>query len=112
MIWAWVTKRFEGYHKWSAAPEEVAFLRDKHRHIFHVKVYVEQLHDNRDVEFILLNRMLGTVIDGFDKENLGSCEMVAEEIMAEMRECYANRSLLVDVSEDGENGAAVDYDRQ
>lgn len=113
MIWAWVTAQFEGYHQWKDAPEEVAFLRDKHRHIFHVKVYVEQFHDDRDVEFILLKRWLEEQIVDMDRENLGSCEMIAEAILGKLKEGrLRKRAYKVEVSEDGENGALVEYMRE
>ena len=34
-----ITDKFEGYHKYVDAPEEVAFLRNAHRHLFGVRVY-------------------------------------------------------------------------
>jgi hypothetical protein len=109
VIWAWVTTQFEGYHKWDDAPEDVAFLRDKHRHIFYVKVYVEQFHDDRDVEFILLKRWLDGLIASFDKENLGSCEMIAGVILEHLMDGrFRKRAYKVEVSEDRENGALVE----
>jgi len=36
----------------------MAFLRFDHRHIFHVTVWIEQFHNERDVEFILFKRFI------------------------------------------------------
>jgi len=43
-IWAKITTQFEGIHKYPNAPDEMAFLRFDHRHIFHVTVWIEQFH--------------------------------------------------------------------
>ena len=32
----WVTTQLEGFHKWEQAPDEVAYLRERHRHMFGV----------------------------------------------------------------------------
>ena len=94
---------FEGFHCWPDAPDEVGFLRFRHRHTFHVEVKVGVVHGDRDVEFILLKRD----VDGFIKETLKgdtsnwSCERWAAEILERFD---ADE---VTVSEDGENGATV-----
>ncbi len=36
----WVTFQREGIHQYPDAPEEVAFLRHPHRHVFHLKVWI------------------------------------------------------------------------
>jgi hypothetical protein len=53
-----VTWQFEGLHCWPSAPDEVAFLRSPHRHIFHCRARLEVFHQDREVEFILLKRNL------------------------------------------------------
>ena len=43
----------EGLHKWGNCPiDEVSYLRDLHRHTFHIKCYKTVYHDDRDIEFI------------------------------------------------------------
>lgn len=99
----WVTARFMAYHRWKDAPESVAFLRDYHRHVFHVKLTVQVGHGDREVEFFTLKdqlqRHLRTVWEGqrFDQ----SCEQIAEVIL------WTFGAAQVEVSEDGENGATV-----
>lgn len=101
------TTRFEASHSWPAAPDPVAFLRDPHRHEFHVRVEVRVDHDDRDIEFIMLKRE----VDRFIAEDLGevnfSCEMYADAIKAHVEDEYG-RPARVEVSEDGENGAIVE----
>lgn len=99
----WVTTRFIGFHRWKDAPDEVAFLREWHRHVFHVRLEVPVRHDNRDVEFLLLKQKLENYIsDTYSTRKFEySCEQIANNLLVQFqaRECQ--------VSEDGENGATV-----
>lgn len=102
----YVTHQFEGYHRWLEAPSAVIFLRDYHRHIFHVKLTVRVKHGNRDVEFFILQRHLKDVILLMygGKHFNHSCEQIAEYISLQFtKQDYDVVS--VEVSEDGENGA-------
>lgn len=99
------TTRFEGFHCWPEAPNEVAFLRDRHRHEFRVRAEVTVDHADRDVEFILLKRKLDKKIDTIlEDENTAnwSCEMWAITLIDELDLDAC------EVSEDGENGAYVE----
>lgn len=100
----WIKTSFEGFHRWKDAPEEVAFLQQWHRHRFHVKLSVSVNHDNRDVEFILLQRRVRKYIDEFYELQYfeSSCEMIAKDLL------YQFNASSVEVSEDGENGALVE----
>lgn len=94
--------RFEGFHCWPDAPEEVAFLRVNHRHEFHVKVWKIVTHDDRDIEFILFKREVDKCIRTLQETqdvSHWSCEMWAREIGQHLDADG------VEVSEDGENGA-------
>ena len=95
--------RFEGFHQWLGAPEEVDFLRRRHRHEFHVEAEFKVEHDDRDIEFILMKRemMKATKLtqEGLET-NQWSCERWAREILLQWDRCVSVR-----VSEDGENGA-------
>lgn len=109
--WVFVTWQKEGIHKYPDAPEEVAFLRYPHRHMFHFKVQVEVFHDNRDIEFIMLKRELEGLYDSGALElDYKSCEMMADEIAVYMTEHYPDRKMMISVCEDGENGAEIWYD--
>jgi uncharacterized protein YigA (DUF484 family) len=109
-----VNTRFEGMHRWESAPEAVFFLRNPHRHEFHVQARIQTFHDDRELEFILVKKQIEDWVRvlSFD---LGrkSCEMLAKELAAQLLEKYGNdieRHVEVKVSEDGENGALVIYD--
>lgn len=101
-----VTLRVEGFHCWPACPlPEVAFLRDRHRHVFHIAAARAVHHTDRDVEIILLKRS----IEQWLERRFGrpcefgsmSCEMIAERLV----EAFNLRACTV--TEDGENGAVV-----
>lgn len=108
--YVYVTTSFEGFHQWRHAPEEVAFLRDLHRHIFGVKVKVVVSHSDRDVEFFMLKKDVEGVIDilkaRLKTETGKSCEMMASEIYEDLRQ-FQYTIAQVEVNEDGENGAIL-----
>lgn len=106
-----VTFQKEGIHRYPAAPEGVEFLQHPHRHIFHFRVTLSVVHNDRDVEFILFKRELeGLYAGGAMQIDFKSCEMLAEDLIGYISSKYPGRSISVEVSEDGENGATLDYD--
>lgn len=110
MTLAKVTTRFEGFHKYPAAPEGVEFLASLHRHIFHLTVWIQQHHDERDVEYILFKRWLESKLPGWQKlwPETYSCEAMARAIGSYVQKQYGvHRMVQVELLEDGENGALV-----
>ena len=101
----------EGIHCYPAAPDEVAFLRDLHRHIFHFYVKLEVFHNDRDVEFIMFKRELEALYkySAVVSINHKSCEMLAEDLIDYVKNKYPNRDTTVRVYEDDENGAVLEY---
>lgn len=100
-----ITGQFEGFHMWPGAPDEVSFLRNKHRHIFTVSVGMPVTHNDRQREFFTEKKKLQPILDYYAEGKAGhsfSCEMVAEGILNRMP--YASWA---EVFEDGENGACV-----
>lgn len=109
-LWASVSWRMENLHAWATCPDNhpESHLRNSHRHEFHIKVMVEQLHNDRDVEYLLLKRLLK---DQYRDHcpvlyNL-SCEQMAERIFLYVKRQYPDRDVRVEVFEDGENGAVL-----
>ena len=107
----------EGIHSWPKCPhEEVSYLRDPHRHIFHIKAYKKVNHDDRDVEFIMMQHSIQKYLlekyqcgprvgnFGFNAFMFGSmsCEMIGLELLKALDLCK------VEVNEDDENGAIVE----
>ena len=103
-----VTTQFEGIHCYPDAPDEVAFLRSPHRHMFHVKYEVEVFHDDRELEFILVKRALEAYVPILKNLEHKSCEMIARAIMEWSDNKYGIRHVRITVSEDGENGAVLE----
>lgn len=100
-----VTFTVDGFHKWSDAPERRAYLRDRHRHLFHVRVETQVEHDDREIEF---HDLLDDARANCPGGELGdsSCEMIGQRLGMYLSEKY-RRPFRVAVSEDGEVGASV-----
>lgn len=107
-IYAIVTTQFEGLHFFKEASGDESFLKHPHRHLFHLKVIIEQFHDNREIEFINFKRWLDSQLKSKDI-NYRSCEMIATEIGLKILKKYNNRELLVSIMEDGENGGIITF---
>jgi hypothetical protein len=117
----WVTFRKEGIHCYPAAATDpalatgdeydVSFLGSPHRHIFHFRVWIDVLHNDRDIEFIQFKRWLENLYkDGILQLDYKSCEMMADDLYAEIAERYPDRAVWIEVAEDGENGALIKYE--
>lgn len=113
-----VRTKFEGVHCYPGAPDEVAYLREPHRHIFGVCVEVEVFDEDRELEFIMLKHMVDGYISNWAiRKNcceLGtsSCESIAINIYKSISKSVYRadeRFWKVTVDEDGENGASVEY---
>lgn len=109
----WITFEKEGIHCYPEAAtnknlEDVKFLANPHRHIFKFRVEVPVMHDNRDIEFIQLKRYCESLYtDRVLDLNYKSCEMIAEDLALKIKNKYNLDFLVVEVSEDGENGATI-----
>lgn len=102
----------EGLHNWPSCPfDEVGYLRDLHRHEFHITAFVAVNHDDRDTEFIMLKHLIKEYLNQeywHDEYkclcfNAMSCEMIARELIEKFKltKCI--------VSEDNENGAVLSF---
>lgn len=96
------------FHKYENAPEEVAFLRNNHRHVFHIEAKIEVWDDDRELEFFIVQNHINSVL--FQLSSESSCEMKAKKLLKLLIEKYGiNRRYQVSVFEDNENGAEVIY---
>ena len=116
----WVTFRKEGIHCYPAAASDpqlatgdeydVSFLATPHRHVFHFKVLIDVFHNDRDIEFIQFKRWLENLYkDGVLQLNYKSCEMIADDLYVQIAARYPDRCVIIEVSEDGENGCSITY---
>ena len=106
MIHAIITTSFEGIHNYPEATGDEQFLSNPHRHIFHVRVKIEQFHNDRDVEYVKFKRWIDTILPSGDV-GTSSCEKMARELMVKIQMEHPNRNVSVSVLEDNENGAEV-----
>ena len=118
----WVTFRKEGIHCYPAAATDprlntageydVAFLANPHRHIFHFRVSIDVFHNDRDIEFIQFKRWLESLYNGSNtvlELDWKSCEMIADDLYIQIAGRYPGRTVVIEVSEDGENGCSISY---
>jgi hypothetical protein len=118
----WVTFRKEGIHCYPAAATDprlntageydVAFLANPHRHIFHFRVSIDVWHNDRDIEFIQFKRWLESLYSGNSSVlalDWKSCEMIADDLYIQIANRYPGRAVVIEVSEDGENGCCISY---
>jgi len=116
----WVTFRKEGIHKYPAALDDpklatgdwddVSFLGYPHRHIFHFKVGITVIHNDRDIEFIQFKRWMERLYsEGTLNLDFKSCEMMSDDLYEKIAEKFPGREVHIDISEDGENGAHIEY---
>jgi hypothetical protein len=105
----WVTFDRAGFHCYPDAPDEVAYLRSSHRHVFKFKVTISVFHDDREIEFHMFKNWLTSLYHGQLNVDYKSCEMLAQDLLSAVLKKYncTERRVVVDVSEDGECGAAV-----
>lgn len=119
--WIWVTFQKEGIHKYPAAltdpalatgdEYDVSFLGYPHRHMFHFRVAVKVTHNDRDIEFIQFKRWLENLYkDDVIQLDYKSCEMMSDDLFDQIVAKYPGRDIKIEISEDGENGAMVEYD--
>ena len=118
----WITFRKEGIHKYPAAATDpnlatgdeydVSFLANLHRHIFHFRVWLSVTHNDRDVEFIQFKRWLEKLYssnEGVLSLDYKSCEMMSDDLYAQVSQRYPDREVWIEISEDGENGSFIKY---
>ena len=118
----WVTFRKEGIHCYPAAASDpklntageydVSFLASPHRHIFHFRVWIDVWHNDRDIEFIQFKRWLESLYHGQNTVlalDWKSCEMIADDLYTQIADRYPGRAVVIEVSEDGENGCLIEY---
>ena len=104
-----VKHQFKALHRWAECPyEEQAFLRNWHRHVFHVTLSVAVGHNDRDFEFFRVQGALADLCsEEWEQRQVEmSCEMFAVAII----KTFIEEGFPVHrctVSEDGENEAQV-----
>jgi len=119
-----VHNQFIGFHAWATCPfPEVAFLKDRHRHVFHVYVTAGVAHADRALEFFMLQRDIRSALEQLynslkvnvpgNEYELGnrSCETVCLELYEILKTGFKYNTIKqIKVSEDNESFGIVDFD--
>lgn len=100
-----VSLEYEGIHCWKDCDlEEVAYLKNPHRHIFHIICKKEITYNDREIEIIMFKQSIINYLKSkYPDHELGnnSCEDLAQELFIEFDLSYCQ------VLEDGENGSEI-----
>lgn len=114
---------FVGFHSYVGAPQDVAFLRHVHRHLFKVAVRLQISDPNRGLEFFQVQAKLRSICEELESgSHACSCEMFAEKILNRVMTELAEAGWQEDtqpgfthsctVSEDGENDGTYEHHNQ
>jgi hypothetical protein len=113
----WVTFQKVGFHKYPAAATDpaladVAYLGNKHRHLFKFNIQIEIFHNDRELEF---HQFLNYCESLFETNQIDidykSVEMLADDLYIKLADRYPGRDMIISVSEDGECGCKIEYNR-
>jgi hypothetical protein len=101
-----------GFHQYDDAPERVAFLRNRHRHLFRIRAGYQVTGLDREREIFIEENALRAVLRKLfgNPAEFGprSCETIAAFLL---RAAYARGCRWVEVLEDGRGGARVEADQ-
>ena len=113
----WVTFQRAGFHRYPAASDDpklsdVSYLGSRHRHLFKFRVEIEIFHNDRELEFHqILNYCESLYKDNNLEIDHKSVEMLADDLYLELANKYPGRFMAIEVSEDGECGCRIEYNR-
>lgn len=99
-----VNLQYAATHCWPECPiPEVAFLKNPHRHVFHITCKISVGHDDRELEIIMFKNSILSFLEKTYSGDFGtrSCEQIAKIILKFYNLDYCQ------VLEDNENGAEV-----
>lgn len=102
----WITTSFATLHRWAGATGEVSYLASPHRHTFFVKLWMEVIHDDREIEFIAFKQQVDKAIRLMLEEGGTTLTWSCERWASWLLETFG--AARVSVSEDDENGAEVE----
>lgn len=102
-----VKNRIELQHHWPEAPEEVSYLQWPHRHQFYIESEITVGHDDRELEFIMVQHAIDKFLQNTQFDLRVSCEQLARMVGQFIRSHYGMREISVTVREDDEHGARV-----
>ena len=109
----YITDTMEFIHQYKDAPEEVAYLRNLHRHLLHIKVAIEVFSDDREIEFIMFKHAVHNYLYDECYGSNCSCETISKMLLCFIQNHYGNgRDINIQISEDGETGCELIYRKE
>ncbi len=108
VIWASVRFEWDSIHRWPDAPDQIAILRNLHRHKFYFQVDVQQFGEDRDIEYLMFQDEIKKWVKAQPWPEYTSCEMFASRIKYWLEHSLSGERLVrVSVYEDNENGCVL-----
>lgn len=117
--WIKIKSDFIGHHRFANASQmspAISFLENTHRHKFLIEFQIQVFHDDREIEFFILKNQIDSFLTGLaqtmtaEKNSRNSCEQIGKMIINYVKKLYpSRRKMIVEVSEDGESSAIVNY---
>jgi hypothetical protein len=105
----WVRELLPVFHVWPGAAEKLAYLANRHRHLFDVRAFVRVGHVDREIEFFALADQVRDWWGPGERECGGaSCEAIAVELGNHLID-NGLAVTSVQIAIDGEGGAIVDW---
>lgn len=100
--------------------ESFPYLANNHVHMLEFNFWIEQHHNERDIEYLEADRIIRKDIvflfggaDYYNQENTRtwSCETIATNLYKKLiqNEVFKGRSIRISVLEDGRNGAYAEF---
>lgn len=107
-----------GLHCWPGAHESRKYLRDPHRHLFHIEVTMPVNHDERDTEWhdlaeitqSVVDGMAGSIHDGLHDFGARSCETLARQLYNQLEAEHGLDIQSIEWGEDGEFSALISHE--
>jgi hypothetical protein len=103
-----ITTQREMFHRYPDAPNEVSFLKNLHRHLMKVKVAIQVVGNEREIEFFMFQRKVNEYLEHHIPDNK-SCEAISDLLATEIKLDYPDREIRIEISEDGENSSYCEY---
>ena len=104
-----VTFQKPGFHRYPDAPEDVAYLKNVHRHLFKFQVCIEVEKRDRELEFHQFLNWLDSLYQDSLALDYKSCEMLSDDLAAHINTRYPTRQFDIEIWEDGECGSKASY---
>jgi len=116
------TIREVGFHNWPSAPADVGYLAQPHRHVFTFRVKLRVWDTDRELEFHRIGRVMKQILRETYTERPEwvterefyfvnkSCEMLAHDMLVQLRKLQFRSIKSVEVWEDDTDGACVEVE--